>query len=393
MCLRNAASPAHSSSTQAVFDPRISCGFAHTPCERKPDLRADTMRLNTLIAKAWPHIMQYVLAAALVGICALVRLLLDDYFENKFFLTSPFYPAVIFIAYLYGLGPALFATALSCVAIRMIFMQPTGQLFGLDDPWDSMKLAFFSAYAVLIAYLFSQLQASKSRISAMASEAIQSRDQLSREQEFLRRLINQQEAEKQTLCNDFHDGLIQHVVGSKMLLEAQLHGTPEDESMHAIIQHLSKGIADGRRVIRGIRPSVLDEPGISGPLHELVEHFSTVGFHVDIDCQPDGNVPDVPDQIRTAIFRICQEALTNSWKHSGGTKATVCIQKQGDSLYVEIDDDGCGLAASPQVATKGFGLKGMDARARLLGGSLDVVSQGKGTRIRVRLPLSIEHTA
>jgi outer membrane protein assembly factor BamC len=62
------------------------------------------------------------------------------------------------------------------------------------------------------------------------------------EAEFLRRLIDQQEAEKQTLCNDFHDGLIQHVVGSKMLLEARLHGSPEDESMHEIIQHLSKGI-------------------------------------------------------------------------------------------------------------------------------------------------------
>jgi len=246
---------------------------------------------------------------------------------------------------------------------------------------------------VLIAYLFSQLQASKNRISVMASEAIQSRDQLCREQEFMRRLIDQQEAEKQTLCNDFHDGLIQHVVGSKMLLEARLHGAPEDESMHDIIQHLSKGIADGRRVIRGIRPSVLDEPGISGPLHELVEHFSTVGFHVDIDCQPDGNAPDVPDPIRTAIFRICQEALTNSWKHSGCTKATVRIEKHGDSLHVEIDDDGCGMGVYPQVATNGFGLKGMEARARLLGGSLDVVSQGKGTRIRVRLPLSVEHTA
>jgi two-component system sensor histidine kinase NreB len=128
-------------------------------------------------------------------------------------------------------------------------------------------------------------------------------------------------------------------------------------------------------------------------LHELVEHFSTVGFHVDIDCQPDGNVPDVSDAIRTAIFRICQEALTNSWKHSGCTKATVRIEKQGDCLNVEIDDDGCGLAAYPQAATKGFGLRGMDARARLLGGSLEVLGQGTGTHIRVRLPLCIAHTA
>jgi len=351
------------------------------------------MRLTTLLTKARPHIIQYVLAAALVGLCAFVRLLLDDYFENKFFLTSPFYPAVIFIAYLCGLGPALFATALSCVAIRIIFMQPTGQFFGLEDPWDSMKLAFFSVYAVLIAYLFSQLQASKNRISVLASEAIQSRDQLCREQEFLRRLIDHQEAEKQTLCNDFHDGLIQHVVGSKMLLEARLHESIENESMHEVIQHLSKGIADGRRVIRGVRPSVLDEPGLGGPLHELVEHFSAVGLVVNIDCCSDCDRHDVPDAIRTAVFRICQEALSNSWKHSGCNKATVRIEKQGGCLLVEIDDDGCGLDASTRAVTKGFGLKGMDARARLLGGSLDVIRKDKGTRVRARLPLSIKPLA
>ena len=351
------------------------------------------MRLTTLLTKARPRIMQYVLAAALVGLCAFVRLLLDDYFENKFFLTSPFYPAVIFIAYLCGLGPALFATALSCVAIRILFMQPTGQFFGLEDPWDSMKLAFFSVYAVLIAYLFSQLQASKNRISVMASEAIQSRDQLCREQEFLRRLIDHQEAEKQTLCNDFHDGLIQHVVGSKMLLEARLKDLPTGDPLREIIHHLGKGITDGRRVIRGIRPSVLDEPGLGGVLHELVEHYSAVGLDVTVDCRHDGDDHDVPDAIRTAVFRICQEALTNCWKHSGGTKATVHLEKQGDCLLVEIDDDGCGINATQRVDTKGFGLKGMDTRARLLGGSLDVISKGKGTRVRARLPLSIKPLA
>jgi signal transduction histidine kinase len=62
-------------------------------------------------------------------------------------------------------------------------------------------------------------------------------------------------------------------------------------------------------------------------------------------------------------------------------------------LTKEIDDDGSGIDASQRVDTKGFGLKGMDARARLLGGSLDVISKEKGTRVRAHLPLSIKPLA
>jgi signal transduction histidine kinase len=349
--------------------------------------------LKTLRTKLFAHVTGYVLAAAFVGICFWARMSVDDLLNGKFFLTGFFYPAVVAVAYFSGLRPALLAAVISAAAIRYVFMQPTGQFFGFADVWDPTRLMFFIFGSSTLAFLISQLQASKKLVSLMASEAIRSRDQLLQEQELLRRLIDQQEVEKQALCNDFHDGLIQHVVGSKMLLEAQLDDLPTGNQVHEIVHHLGKGIADGRRVIRGIRPSVLDEPGLGGMLHELVEHFSTVGLEVHVAACPDGNDSDVPDAIRTAVFRICQEALTNSWKHSGCKKASVRIEKHGDCLHVEIVDDGHGIDHQRHAVNTGFGLKGMDARARLLGGSLDIVRKDKGTRVRAQLPLSIEHTA
>jgi len=364
-----------------------------TRLEESPHKRTYIVRLSTLPNKVRPHITRCVLAAALVGLSVLARTTLNDYFEVGGLLTIPFYPAAILAAYFGGLEAAVVATALSCIVIRYLYMQPTGQLVGLEDPSDAMRLLFFSAWITLIAFLFDRLQASKRYASDMASDAIKSRDQLREEQQLLCLLIDQQETEKQTLCNDFHDGLIQHVVGSKMLLEAHRDDLPADHPIHEVIHHLGKGIADGRRVIRGIRPSVLDEPGLSGCLHELIEHFSTFGFEVDVECCLDCDDHDVPDAIRTALFRICQEALTNSWKHSGCKKATVRIKTQGDWLDVEIDDDGCGIDAPRRVTTKGFGLKGMNARARLLGGSLDLAGKDKGTSVRLRLPLGVEQTA
>ena len=360
-----------------------------TLAEESPRQRTDFVRLNTLLTKARPHIARYALAAAFVGVSLAARMLLHDFFQYRFYVHF-FYPAVLLAAYRCGLGPSLFAVVLSAIAIRYFFIRPTGQFFALGATWEPLRLSFFVIWSSLLAYIVSQLQASKNCISEMALELLQSRDQLLREQELLRRLVDQQESEKQTVCNDFHDGPIQHMVGSKMLLETQLDDLPADHLIHEVVHHLSKGITDARRVIRGVRPSVLDEPGLAGPVDELVKHFSTVGFEVDVECSPDCDAYELPDAIKTGLFRICQEALTNCWKHSGCTKATVRIEKQGDYLLAEIDDDGCGIDACWYAATKGFGLKGMDARARLLGGTLDVAGKDKGTRVRARLPLAAE---
>jgi len=350
------------------------------------------MRLNALLTEARQQITRYGLAAALVIVCAGVRLCFQEYCGSRF-ATVFFYPAVVAVAYFLGFGPSLLASAFSAAASRYVLMLPFGQYFDFSDPWDPSRLGFFMLTSSSLAYVICQLQDSKKRISLLASEAVQSRNHIHLEQELLRRLLAQQEAEKQVLCNDFHDGLIQHVVGSKLLLEATLNDSPENKTLHEVVHHLTKGIDDGRRVIRGVRPSVLDEPGLAGPLHELVEHFSAVGLNVDVADFHDVNDSDVPEVIRTAFFRICQEALTNSWKHSGCTKATVRVEKQGHWLNLEIDDDGRGIDGYQHAATNGFGLKGMDARARLLGGSLEITGKQKGTRVRARLPLLDEHTA
>jgi len=376
---------------------RLPLPVDHTACpaacpeEHAP--RIDITNPPTVRTKTGSHLVRYLLATAFVGACLLLRLSVNEYLGTKFLSTGLFYPSVLLAAYYLGLGPALMAAAFSAIASRYFFMPPVAQLLVLPDGWNPLRLTFFLLGSTTLAWLVSRLQASKNQISALASEAIASRNQLCREQELLRLLIAEEEAEKQALCGRFHDRLIQHVAGSRMLLEATLRDSSENETLHEVINHLTKGIDDGRRVIRGVRPSVLDEPGLSGLLLELVEQFSTLGFAVDVDCSHSCNHLVLPEAIRTALFRICQEALTNSWKHSGCEKATVRIEKQGDYIRVEIDDNGRGMGARTRVAPQGFGLKGMDARARLLGGTLDVVSPGKGTRIRVHLPLFVEQTA
>ena len=372
------------------------------PEDKLPLWRGSTMNPSTLVARARSVIEPYLIAGELVGVCVLVRLLLDDFFLNKFFSTVFFYPAIILAAFWCGARPALLAVALSCLSIRYFFMRPPGQFLGFLSRWDPLRLMLFACSNLLIIGLVSHLQASKRKIAWMAVEADEARSrllgeiaqritvekQLREEQAFLRQLIDHQELEKQTLCNDFHDGLIQNVVGSKMLLEAHFKDASDVDPIREVVHHLRKGIEDGRRVIRGIRPSVIDEPGLDGLFHELVSHFSALGFEVDVQACLTDDFSTLTDRIRTAIFRICQESLTNCWKHSGCSKAGVRISQEGDSLLIVISDDGCGMSAAATDENAGFGLRGLEARARLLGGTFAMESGSRGTRVVVRLPLT-----
>ena len=99
------------------------------------------------------------------------------------------------------------------------------------------------------------------------------------------------------------------------------------------------------------------------------------------------NVSDaLPDAVRTCVYRIVQEALTNVSRHSGAKSAQVAVEQTATSLQLTVSDDGSGF--DPQT-TRGIGLLGMEERVKQLGGTLETRSQpGSGTTLRVTLPLT-----
>jgi signal transduction histidine kinase len=95
------------------------------------------------------------------------------------------------------------------------------------------------------------------------------------------------------------------------------------------------------------------------------------------------------------LFRIAQEALTNVAKHSKATRASVELEMQPTRVFLEVHDDGCGFDPRKALATarkqSGWGLLGIQERTWLLGGQYEIDSApGKGTRIRVEVPLTME---
>ncbi|WP_165491740.1 sensor histidine kinase [Egibacter rhizosphaerae] len=123
-------------------------------------------------------------------------------------------------------------------------------------------------------------------------------------------------------------------------------------------------------------PGLVDLP----PLIESVEHAGlTVALHVEAGERP------LPAAAELTAYRLVQEALTNVVRHAGAATATVVVAREGDTLVVTIDDDGCGTAA---VSQPGFGLQGMRERAEAVGGWLRAGPRAQGGfRVGADLPV------
>jgi PAS domain S-box-containing protein len=207
-------------------------------------------------------------------------------------------------------------------------------------------------------------------------------------QDLLRNLIEAQEMERQRLCHEFHDGLIQYAVGAMMSLEGYKsthHFDGNSAQLDTAISNLQKGVEDGRRTIRGIRPAVLDDSDLAAACNDLVEQFSTPEFRIICRCDP--QIGRLPESIQTTAFRLVQEALNNARKHSGSDAVEIDLVRNGDDLQLDVRDFGRGFDAAA-VRNQGFGLQGMNERVRLSGGELKVQSQaGVGTHVHISLPI------
>ena len=224
-------------------------------------------------------------------------------------------------------------------------------------------------------------------ISADITELQQARQALAERERVLRSLIEVQENEKQFLCHEFHDGLIQYAIGSKMILEGiRARDLPEASvaAIDSVINCLTKGIEEGRWVIRGIRPAALDDLGLHAAINDLASDLQESGIKVSLEITPD--IDTIPEPLQTTVYRVVQESLNNARKHSGTERVELDVCRTAAHVEITAIDFGCGFEQEA-ADRNGFGLISIRERARLVAGTCSVESApGAGTTIKVRLP-------
>jgi PAS domain S-box-containing protein len=210
------------------------------------------------------------------------------------------------------------------------------------------------------------------------------------------RLQSAREEERQRVARELHDELGQALTAIKLDLSSLIRGLSAERAPHATRAESILALADQmiqlvRRISTELRPDLLDRLGLVAALEWAGEEFQArTGIECRLELPADTLVVD-PERA-TAIFRIFQETLTNVARHASATKVDVRLARAGGSLTLEVHDNGVGIGEEPASAGRSLGILGMRERALLLGGEFSINgAPGRGTTVRVRIPLAIVH--
>jgi signal transduction histidine kinase len=208
-----------------------------------------------------------------------------------------------------------------------------------------------------------------------------------------RHLISVSEEEKSRLARELHDEMGANLTAISIDINAVSDRLkPEQPELAAMLERARATLVDTvqlkRRIVENLRPSLLDNLGLSAALHSYCDEYARI---TGLDCEAliDGEVDAAGPMQAIAVFRIVQEALNNIAKYACARHVIVHVVREAGWLSLEVIDDGVGITADAVAQPKSHGLLGMRERALLLGGTLQVKRgvNDIGTCVEASIPL------
>jgi PAS domain S-box-containing protein len=211
------------------------------------------------------------------------------------------------------------------------------------------------------------------------------------------RLLSAEEHERKRIAVELHDGIGQALSAIKFGMENVLHepeqrvSTASLNTLKALIPLTRQTIEEVRRICKDLRPSILDDLGIMATIGWFCREFQSLYSAIHIERQLDVTEDEIPERLKTVIYRILQEALNNVAKHSTASRVHVQLKRSDSAIRLVVADNGSGFDLDRVLSLKsrerGIGLASMRERAELTGGDFQVVSTPhSGTQIRICWP-------
>jgi two-component system, NarL family, sensor kinase len=199
--------------------------------------------------------------------------------------------------------------------------------------------------------------------------------------------------ERNRLAREIHDTLAQDLTASALqlesadaLLDAGFNPEKARKPLRRALSLTQSSLEEARRSVLDLRAAPLEGRSLSEALEALVDRWE-VEQGVEARYEAINGGRPLPQRVEVALYRICQEALSNVARHAGAGRATVRLVATPEQVQLIVEDDGRGFAASETPEGR-HGLVGMKERARTLGGTFDVRSSpDTGTRVEVAVPL------
>lgn len=305
---------------------------------------------------------------------------------------------------------------MSLLGVPILFNgRPVGDLYLTDKDGDSGAVAEFSegdqdlimllanhaAVAIENARLYGEVRVARDRLQAWSAEledrvAERTREIAGYSKMLTTRVLQAQEEERKRIARELHDDTAQSL--STLLInldliapEVPLGNTVFREGFERVREITQRTLDATRALSHDLRPTILDDFGLVAALHWFADEY-TQTFGVPIDVHVAQANDSLTPEMELALFRIAQEALTNSGKYAEATHAYLALTIHDGRARLVVEDRGKGFEPSDRLGPTrqgGLGLYGMQERAELLGGTLEIESTpAHGTRITAIIPLA-----
>lgn len=292
--------------------------------------------------------------------------------------------AILASAWWGGYGPGLL-TSILCYSAVPYLLIPNFQIANID----ATRLTL----TILVSLLVSRIAAARreseqnlltanklleQKVAERTADLLHERD---RYHALASHLLRVQETERRHLSREIHDSLGQELSSIKFQLQRVSKQSGEENAtlLRETMSGVDHLVVKLREIAANLRPPILDHLSLSDSLQWLVD-VSRDRTGLDCAAEIEEALPLVSDDIKLAIFRICQEALTNAIRHGNATRIALNLRQKDGDIVLSVKDDGCGFDTS-HTSTH-LGLLGMTERADSIGADLKIDSApGLGTKI------------
>jgi two-component system sensor histidine kinase UhpB len=216
-----------------------------------------------------------------------------------------------------------------------------------------------------------------------------------RNQLLTKRSLEIQEEERRNLSQELHDELGQTITAIKAVAvsisnKTTLEKRDINSSVKTIVEYSDHVYQVAKNMMRRLRPSVLDEFGLVKALQNMIDEWNDNQDNIFCDFTFLDVPTDLSESLKINIYRIIQESLTNTLKHSNASQTTVTIKKDRldntERINLKIEDNGIGIDQDKIIP--GFGLLGMKERVEMNGGIFEFESSaGNGVKINIFVPI------
>ncbi|MBF0294058.1 MAG: response regulator [Magnetococcales bacterium] len=208
-------------------------------------------------------------------------------------------------------------------------------------------------------------QREERRSHRLALELERQQENAARLQELAVLLQNEREEERKRIAHELHDELGSRLARIRLDLRQEKNGV-DAAWLTRILAQVDEVIGSMRGVALSLRPPVLDQMGLYACLEWLAQHFSASG-PLQVTLSDHSRNVATGEHVKTALFRIAQEALTNAVRHGRASRVEFTLKRAARQIHLTIADDGAGLG---DQAAWGMGFRGMEERLRPFGGTI-----------------------